>query len=315
MIQFLKTIDNRVQPVDGLTEGCWVNVVAPDKQELDYLTGELGLDRDFVLSSLDEEESSRIDSEEEQTLVIVDLPTAEKPSENAAEKAIVYSTMPMGIILTPNYVITILLRPHQVITELAEGRIKNVTTHLRTRFLLSLLLRIATRYLMYLKQIDKISSLTEHQLHKSMKNKELIQLLGLEKSLVYFSTSLKGNEITLEKILRGRILKLYEEDQDILEDVLIEVKQAIEMCNIYSSILSGTMDAFASIISNNLNIVMKVLTSITIVMAIPTIVSSFYGMNVQGGMPLDQFWWFPVALSGVISVIVALVLAKTNMFR
>ncbi|MEG0754247.1 MAG: magnesium transporter CorA family protein, partial [Angelakisella sp.] len=224
-------------------------------------------------------------------------------------------TMPMGIILTPNYVITIALRSHQVITEIAEGKVKNISTHLRTRFLLALLLRIATRYLTYLKQIDKISSNTERQLHKSMRNKELIQLLGLEKSLVYFSTSLKGNEITLEKILRGRIIKLYDEDQDILEDVLIEVKQAIEMCNIYSSILSGMMDAFASIISNNLNIVMKVLTSLTIVMAIPTIVSSFYGMNIGTGMPFDQFWWFPVALSAVISLIVALILVKKGMFK
>lgn len=311
MIEFYKTIENRVTQVDELCEGCWVNVIAPDKQEIDYLTRELGLERDFVLSSLDEEESSRIDSEDAQTLVIVDLPTAEKQNE----KTVLYSTMPMGIILTDQYVITIALRPHHVITELAEGRIKNVTTHLRTRFLLSLLLRIANRYLVYLKQIDKISSMTEHQLHKSMKNKELIQLLGLEKSLVYFSTSLKGNEITLEKILRGRIIKLYEEDQDILEDVLIEVKQAIEMCNIYSSILSGMMDAFASIISNNLNIVMKVLTSLTIVMAIPTIVSSFYGMNVIGGMPFDQFWWFPVALSAFIGMIVALILVKKDMFR
>ena len=311
MIQFYKTLDNRVVPVEELSEGCWVNVTTPDKADIDFLTTELGLERDFVLSSLDEEESSRIDSEEDQTLVIVDLPTA----ETLGEKTIQYSTMPMGIILTPQYVITIAVRPHHVLTELSEGRIKNVTTHLRTRFLLSLLLRIANRYLVYLKQIDKISSLTEHQLHKSMKNKELIQLLGLEKSLVYFSTSLKGNEITLEKILRGRIIKLYEEDQDILEDVLIEIKQAIEMCNIYSSILSGTMDAFASIISNNLNIVMKVLSSITIVMAIPTIVSSFYGMNVRGGMPLDNLWWFPVALSAAISLVVALILVKKDMFR
>ena len=175
--------------------------------------------------------------------------------------------------------------------------------------------RIATRYLTYLKQIDKISSYTEQQLHKSMRNKELIQLLGLEKSLVYFSTSLKGNEVTLEKILRGRIIKLYEEDQDLLEDVLVEVKQAIEMCNIYTSILSGTMDAFASVISNNLNIVMKILASVTIVMSIPTIVSSFYGMNIGGGMPLDQFWWFPVALSIALAIGAAVILVKKDMFH
>lgn len=311
MIQFYKTIDNRVVQMDELCDDCWVNVISPTKGEIDFLVRDMELDSDFVMSSLDEEESSHLDSEDDQTFVIVDLPTAEPHDE----KTIVYSTMPMGIIITPRYVITIALRTHQVITEIADGKVKNVSTQLRTRFLLGLLLRIATRYLTFLKQIDKISSNTEKQLHKSMRNKELIQLLGLEKSLVYFSTSLKGNEITLEKILRGRVIKLYDEDQDLLEDVLIEVKQAIEMCNIYSSILSGMMDAFASIISNNLNIVMKVLTSLTIVMAIPTIVSSFYGMNIANGMPFDQFWWFPIALSAAISLVVALILVKKGMFK
>ncbi|MEA5012297.1 MAG: magnesium transporter CorA family protein [Angelakisella sp.] len=311
MLNIYKTENNRLEHLETLCDGCWISVVNPTQQEIEYLTGELALDADFVRSSLDEEESSRIESEEEQTLVIVDLPTAERQDENT----ILYSTLPMGIILTPQYVVTISTRPHQIITEMAEGMVKNITTHLRTRFLLSLLFRIATRYLTYLKQIDKISSYTERQLHKSMKNKELIQLLGLEKSLVYFSTSLKGNEITLEKILRGRIIKLYEEDQDLLEDVLVEIKQAIEMCNIYTNILSGTMDAFASIISNNLNIVMKVLAAITIVMSIPTILSSFYGMNIAGGMPLDQFWWFPVALSVVLSLIAAIILIKKDMFH
>ena len=313
MLNIYKTEGDRVVRQDRLVPGCWINVAEPTQQEIDYLTGELGLDQDFVRSSLDEEESSRIEAEDnDQVLVIVDLPVADRQEE---EGTILYSTAPMGIILTGDWVVTISVRPQQVVEEMADGRVKNVTTHLRTRFLLSLLFRIATRYLTYLKQIDKISSYTEQQLHRSMRNKELIQLLGLEKSLVYFSTSLKGNEITLEKILRGRIIKLYEEDQDLLEDVLVEVKQAIEMCNIYTSILSGTMDAFASVISNNLNIVMKILASITIVMSIPTIVSSFYGMNVSGGLPLDQFWWFPVALSAALSIAAVVILLKKDMFH
>ena len=180
-------------------------------------------------------------------------------------------------------------------------------------FLLLTLLRIAARFLIYLKQIDKLSSTTESRLHQSMRNKELIQLLGLEKSLVYFSTSLKSDEVTLEKILRGRIIKLYEEDEDLLEDVLIEVKQAIEMCNIYSGILSGMMDAFASVISNNLNIVMKVLTAITIVMAIPNMVFSFYGMNVSG-LPFPV-WWVPIVISLIIAGIGTFILVKKDMFH
>lgn len=314
MITIYKTEGSRVIPQEKLSLGCWVNVAGPTQQEIAYLTGELGLDEGFVRSSLDEEESSRIEAEDNgQVLVIVDLPVAAQ--EEGEKGSILYTTAPMGIILTPEYIFTISTQPQQVIEEMADGRAKNVATHLRTRFLLSLLFRIATRYLTYLKQIDKISSYTEQQLHKSMRNKELIQLLGLEKSLVYFSTSLKGNEITLEKILRGRIIKLYEEDQDLLEDVLVEVKQAIEMCNIYTSILSGTMDAFASVISNNLNIVMKILAAITIVMSIPTIVSSFYGMNIGGGMPLDQFWWFPVALSVALCLAAAVIMIKKDMFH
>ena len=136
-------------------------------------------------------------------------------------------------------------------------------------------------------------------------------MMEIEKSLVYFSTSLKANEVTLQKIFRGRLLKLYDEDKDLLEDVLIEVKQAIEMCTIYRDILSGTMDAYASIISNNLNIVMKVLTSITILMAIPTMISGFYGMNVEG-LPVPVFW-FPSAVSIGLVLICALILKKKNM--
>lgn len=309
MVNFYKTVDNKIQEQDCLSAGCWVSVISPTEDEVSYLINDLHIDPGFIRAALDDEESSRIEIEDNQTLIIVDVPTAERQESTA----LFYSTMPMGIIITDDWVITICLRPHQVISEITDGMVKNITTHLRTRFLFMLLLRIATRFLLYLKQIDKISSYTEQMLHKSMRNKELFQLLGLQKSLVFFSTSLKSNEITLEKIMRGRIIKLYEEDQDILEDVLIEVKQAIEMCNIYSSILTGTMDCFASIISNNLNIVMKVLTSLTIVMAIPTIVTSLYGMNVVD-LPVPHFW-FPVALSFAIMGGATFILVKKGMFK
>ncbi|MBC8570102.1 magnesium transporter CorA family protein [Zongyangia hominis] len=309
MLSFYKTVNNRIQQIPQAEDGCWISAISPTEEEVAFLVGDLGVDQEFVRAALDEEETSRIEKEEEQTLVIVDYPTQQTETENT----ILYSTMPMGIIITEKMVITVCLRENPVISEMANGLVKNVQTHLKTRFLLTCLLRIAVRYLQYLKQIDKISHYVEQQLHKSMRNKELIQLLGLEKSLVYFSTSLKSNEMTLEKVMRGRIIKLYEEDEDLLEDVLIEIRQAIEMCNIYSSILSGTMDAFASIISNNLNIVMKVLTCITIVMAVPTIVSSFYGMNVPN-IPFPNFW-FPIAVSIVLMLIVTVILIKKDMFH
>lgn len=259
-------------------------------------------------AALDEEETSRIESEDGQTLIIVDTPAMEKD-----DTGVVYSTLPMGIIVTGKHIITVCLRETSVVRDLQDGLVKGVLTQQRTRFILNVLLLVAKRYLQYLKQIDKTYNYMERQLYKSQRNKELIQLLDLEKSLVYFNTSLKANEVTLEKILRGRIVTLYEEDQDLLEDVLIEVRQAIEMANIYSSIISGMMDAFASVISNNLNVIMKVLTSITILLTIPNIVFGFYGMNVAG-LPLEQFFWFPLLIAVVLIAVTAVLLKKKDLF-
>lgn len=269
---------------------------------------------EFIKASLDEEESPHIDHDEDegQTLVIVDYPSAED-DENASENTLLYTTLPLGVVIMKGLIVTICLHENLNIEDMASGRIKGMRTDMKTRFLLLLLLRISQRFLMYLKQIDRSSSRTETRLHQSMKNKELIQMLGLEKSLVYFSTSLKTDEVTLNKIMRGKAIKLYEDDQDILEDVLIEIHQAIEMCNIYSNILSGTMDAFASVISNNLNIVMKVLTVITIVMSIPNIIFSFYGMNVSG-LPFPE-WWFPTLVAVIACVIATFIYMKKDMFH
>ena len=229
------------------------------------------------------------------------------------DTGVVYSTLPMGIIVTDKHIITVCLKETSVVRDLQDGLVKDVRTQQRTRFILNILLLVAKRYLQYLKQIDKTYNYMERQLYKSQRNKELIQLLDLEKSLVYFNTSLKANEVTLEKILRGRIVTLYEEDHDLLEDVLIEVRQAIEMAQIYSSIISGMMDAFASVISNNLNVIMKVLTSITILMTVPNIIFGFYGMNVAG-LPFSQFFWVPILISVVIIVALAIVLKKKDLF-
>ncbi|MCM1488803.1 MAG: magnesium transporter CorA family protein [Firmicutes bacterium] len=323
MLKFYKTEGSAITEIEALEVGCWVSAVAPTESEISMLETELGVDRDFIRSALDEEESSRIESEEKQTLIVLDYPVAEKPEQPETgrrkkhgidDDTITYYTMPMSIILTENNVITVSLKENSIVEDFADNVVKNVKTQFKTRFIFAILLRIAGKYLQYLKQIDKISNYVEVQLHKSMKNKELIQLLGLEKSLVYFSTSLKSTETVLEKILRGRVIKLYDEDQDLLEDVLIEVKQAIEMSNIYSNILSGTMDAFASVISNNLNIVMKVLTIITIVMAVPTMVFSFYGMNVAG-LPFADNIYIPVAISAVLALIAGIVLSKSKFYK
>ena len=315
MLEFYKTFGTETKKIDKPEPGSWISAIAPTEEEKNYLIEEMGILPEFVKSSLDAEESSHIDYDEDynQTLVIVDYPSAEEVEDGYDKNMLQYTTLPLGIVIMKGYVVTISLYENLNIDDMAQGRIKGVNTDLKTRFLLLLLLRISQRYLIYLRQIDRISSRTEQKLHKSMQNKELIQMLGLEKSLVYFSTSLKTDEITLNKIMRGKAIKLYDEDQDLLDDVLIEIHQAIEMCNIYSNILSGTMDAFASVISNNLNIVMKVLTVITIVMAIPNIIFSFYGMNVAG-LPFPQ-WWFPTGLAIVACIIATIIFIKKDMFH
>ena len=308
MLTINKTIGGRMTAMDCLEEGCWINLTHPNEEELQVVTDLLHVEPDFLRAALDEEETSRIDVEEGQTLIIIDTPAIEK-----SDSAVVYSTAPLGIIVTESNIITVSLRESSVIRDFEEGLVRGVSTLKKTSFILHILLRVAKRYLQYLKQIDKIYNNMERQLHKSQRNKELLQLMDLEKSLVYFNTSLKANEVTLEKILRGRIVTLYEEDQDLLEDVLIEVRQAIEMANIYSSIISRMMDAFASVISNNLNVIMKVLTSITILLTIPNIIFSFYGMNVAG-LPWDQYFWVPIVIAVVAILIVGFILKKKDLF-
>lgn len=309
MISYYKTINGRIEEIESYEPGCWINCIAPEGDEVSSLINDFGIDPDFFRASLDEEESSHIDNENGVTLIIIDIPVVEK-----FDTSIRYSTMPLGIMITDKNVITVSLRENPILSELSEGVVRNVMTNYKTHFVFHVMLRMATKYLQYLKQIDKISDYLEKELKRSMKNKELIQLHEIQKSLVYFSTSLKADEVTLEKIMRGRHIKLYEEDQDLLEDVLIEIKQALEMVNIYINILSGTMDTFASVISNNLNIVMKILASLTLIISIPTVISGIYGMNIVGGFPFDRFWWFPLVLSAVLMFVAYLILKKKDMF-
>ena len=270
----------------------------------------LDVEEDFVVAALDEEETARLDYEDGSTLIIVDIPIVVP-----ASGSFLYDTVPLGIIITEDNIVTVCLEETTLIEDFWNKRVRNFDTCKRTRFVLQMLYKNASKYLQYLRQIDKASTQVERALHKSMKNRELIQMLKLEKSLVFFSTSLKSNEVVLEKILKGNLIKKYPDDTDLLEDVIIENKQAIEMCNIYRDILSGTMDAFASIISNNLNIVMKLLAAITIVMAIPTMFASFWGMNVPvpfGDNPLG--FVIVLGISLAVAGVVALFLWKKKMF-
>ena len=304
MINFYTYTNGKMTLDEKFSEGCWVSVVSPTPQEIKELIEDYGIDSGFVKSSVDEEESSRIEREDDQTLIIIDTPVSTTDKDDTK----IFYTMPMGIIITETNVFTVSLNNAQIIEEAVRGTIRNLRPEFKTRFVLQLLLRIAAMFLYYLKQIDKISSLAEQQLHNAMKNELLMQLLALEKSLVYFSTSLKANEATIEKIFRGRVVKLYDEDQDLLEDVLIEMKQAIEMASIYTGILSSMTGSFSSIISNNLNIVMWRLTIVTIIMQIPNMIFGFYGMN-TAGLPIP-YTWFPSALAIIVTAVAAFILLK-----
>ena len=297
MIEYFKSDARLLSPLYEFEPGCWVNLVRPTSEEITHVLATTGVEEDFLRAALYPEESSRVELEEDQTLLIVDIPTLEESNVEQDESKI-FGTLPMGIIVLPNTVITVCLQDTTVLRGIAQNKVRDIHTAMRTRFVLQILLRVAGLFLRNLRMIERDFTKIERRLYDSLKNEELIQLLGLSKSLVYFSASLKGNEVTMEKMLRGRILKLYEDDRDLLEDALIEIRQAIEMAGIYSSILAGTMDAYASVVSNNLNIIMKVLTVITIIMTIPNIIFGFYGMNITGNdLPFAYWWWVPVVIS------------------
>lgn len=311
MKQIYKTFETGFEKIDTFEDGAWINLINPTPQEINEVSAQFDIEINHILSALDEEERARIEVDDNCTVIIVDVPIKEAESGVGD-----YVTIPMTIILGDKFIITACLKNIKLLEDFSSGKVRGFFTYKKTRFILQLLYKNASYFLQYLRQIDRMSHKIEQELHKSMKNKELIQLLDLEKSLVYFTTSLRANEIVLEKMMRMETIKQYPEDKELLEDVIIENKQAIEMANIYSNILSGTMDAFASVISNNLNIVMKTLTSITIVMSIPTMIASFFGMNVPG-IPLSgspHAFLGIVIMSFILSAILACYMIKKKLF-
>ncbi len=293
-------------------ENCWIHLENPSDLEIENISFATGVPTQMIKAALDEEERAHIEIEEEGKLILVDIPVT---SESADKETYIYTTLPLGIIMTDKHFLTVCLKKTSVINEFMQGRVKNFDINKPTLFLYQLLYNNSIKFLHYLKQIDKASSRIQLQLHKSMKNKELIQLLELEKSLVFFSTSIKSNHTVLEKILVSSFVKHYDEDQEILDDAVIESRQAMEMADIYRDVLSGTMDAFASVIGNNQNKVMKLLTALTIIITIPTLIASFFGMNT--GLPLQNnkyAFWIVVGISAVFSGIAAFIMYKKKMF-
>ncbi len=318
MISFYKSENGKVQQIDSIEPGCWVDVLEPTSEEHQWLVDTMEIVPEFVKAAFDDEETSHVDVDEDtrQVLVIVDCPFIEDEKDMVDASIVQYDTHPLSFVFLPEqeYFVTLSLRRNEILSDFAHGRYRNVWTARRTRFLLQMLLRITQRYLVCLRSINRQIREYERILRRTMRNDELMKMLGLEKSLVYFSTSLNGLESTVTRISNGRMLDLYEEDRELLDDVMIEIHQANEMCNIYTNILNGITDTFSSVISNNLNMTMRTLTIITLVLAIPTIIFSFYGMNVEG-LPFIASWWPAVAIAAALCAVVIVVLKTGRLLK
>jgi len=266
--------------IETLARNMWINLVNPTVDELLLVGEKTNTPIDFLKAALDEEERPRIEIDDDYALILINIPVMLSETN--------YDTLPLGIIITPENIITVCLENNPVVLEFNEYNRRSFNTAKRTRFLFQILYKSATYYLRYLRQISRLSEQIEVHLRKTMKNKELFELMDLQQGLTYFTSSLRANGIVMDRLLRIRsnnqcrhLIQIYEEDEDLLEDVIIENNQAVQMVEMYSRILSGMAETFASIISNNLNMVMKFLTSMTIILAIPTMIASFWGMNVN----------------------------------
>lgn len=302
---------NEFKKIDNFEMGCWVNLVAPTEAELIKVSNSLGIKKNFILSMLDNDEQPRIDEENGCKMLLLDVPIPHIKNKTEAVK-----TLPLGIIIVRNdYIITVCLQKYQLLDEFTQGKVKEFYTYKKSRFVIQMIYRVAISYLKILKDIDKKISEAEEKMLGATKNEELLNLLALENSLTYIITALKSNGVVLDKILKGNVIEMFVDDEDLLEDAIIENNQAIEMADLYRGILSSTTDTVATIISNNLNSIMKFLAGITIVFSIPTMVASFMGMNVNlGAFANNPFaFFFLIIIALALSILVAIILKRKNM--
>lgn len=300
--------------LNNLVKGSWIQLVNPTSWELNEVAEATEVPLDFLKAALDEEERSRIELEDHCMLIITNIPLMINETN--------YDTLPLGMIITEDHIITVCLEDNPVFSEFNKETYRSFNTAKRTRFLFQVLYKSASYYLRYLRQINKHTDQIELDLRTSMKNQEIFQLMDLQKGLTYFTASLRSNGVVMDRLLRLRsnsqsqhLIKMYEEDEDLLEDVIIENNQAIQMVEMYTNILSSLTDAFASIISNNLNMVMKFLASMTIILAVPTMLASFWGMNVVVPFKDNPYGFvFVLVMAFIIASISAFVLWKKKMF-
>jgi magnesium transporter len=304
MITTLKNSEIGITQLGEITSGCWINVIDPSPEEVSRLV-ELGIPQDYIIYPLDVDESARTERDNGALFIVLRIPYYQGRTAD-----IPYTTIPLGIIITDKFIVTVCKRENEILQEFASGRVKSLSVGKRNRFVLRLFLTSANKYLHYLREITKEVDILEDKLQLSTRNREVLELLKHQKSLTYFTTALKSNELMMERLQRSGLFKTYPDDEDLLEDVITENQQAIEMTNIASNILSSMMDAFASIISNNLNGIMKFLASITILVSIPTLITSLYGMNI--GLPFQAH---PLAFPMMLALVVLVTVPVVFIFR
>lgn len=303
MRHIYKTEDGVLSELNDFEQDVWVDLTAPDMTEIVETAKHFDVDVDDLKAALDDEESSRVQLEDGYTLILVDIPSAEvRNNQNA------YTTIPLGIILLKRAVITVCSIKTPILTHFTKNGMKGFSTKKKMRFVYQIFLRTTNLYQAYLRVIDKRRSEIEQRIsNNDTEDTDLIHLHELESNLVYFATSLSANRMVMERMTRYERIKQYPEDKELLEDVIIENKQAMEMTNIYRDIIHGARDLVSTVIDNRLNNVMKFLTSITLVMAIPTIISGLYGMNVSGKwMPLSETPYGFYVICGMTAVLCTL---------
>lgn len=264
--------DDVLNRIDEVRNGCWINLENPDKNEIEEISEKFKIQKDWLNSSIDIDEKSRIEMENGDILIIIRVPYKNGDNE--------ITTIPVGIIVTRDMILTISTNSNFIVEDIKNGKVKIFTTQ-RARFILKFFERTNYYYDKFINELEKKSEHIESMLTYSLSNKEIYELLVIQKALIYFSSAIVSNEIVFEKIRGGKILKLYENDMDLIDDIILSNKEIYEGIKILRDVLSNTLDAYASIVSNNLNIVMKFLTSISIILTLPMLIASLYGMNVS----------------------------------
>lgn len=301
-----------LEKVNKLSKGCWINILKPTNEEIENIAKSVGINEELLKYPLDISEKAHIDVENTEVLIVVDTPATVIKKDKK-----VYTTVPLGMIIVRDDIfITISQVKVNVIENIIACNKPNyIYTDKKSRFVFQILFDMAQDYIKYLTYISHDLDKFEENLEKTVTNKELLNIMNFEKTMIYFDASLKANQIVLEKLNRGKIIKLYEEDEDILEDTLIENKQAIEMLQTYSQVLNGMIDVFGIVVSNKLNMVMKFLTSITIIIAIPTMFASFLGMNVQFPFSTNVDGFILVMIVSIVFTILTTIwLKRKDMF-